>query len=278
MSSVSNLNSGLPEYGGYSARFGSQENYVNSYESLDAELTIETREGDVVTLSASMFSEMEAYEYNEYGAISSGNAGMQAAYHEREISLTSGEAFTFTVEGDLSEEELKDIEAIVKGIDEIIGEMAEGDMNDAIAKAMTMGTYDSVAMYEADISVAQSYEMFSETQTASYDRLGRMEGAELPEAEPEEKGVKLPNFMDQVAELLEEQEAERLARAQQPLSQLFDHHLAALEDMAEEDEELEAPEEMETAYATLETFANDVNQMITDYIRDLFQDTLDQIV
>ena len=276
MSSVSNLNSGLPEYGGYSARFGSQENYVNSYESLDAELTIETREGDVVTLSASMFSEMEAYEYNEYGAISSGNAGMQAAYHEREISLTSGEAFSFTVEGDLSEEELQDIEAIVKGIDEIIGEMAEGDMNDAIAKAMTMGTYDSVAMYEADISVAQSYEMFSETQTASYDRLG--EPAELPEAEPEEEVVELPNFMDQVAELLEEQEAERLARAQQPLSQLFDHHLAALEDMAEEDEELEAPEEMETAYATLETFANDVNQMITDMIRDLFQDTLDQIV
>lgn len=283
MSSVSNLNSGLPDYGGLSARTGSRQTYLNSYESMDAELTIQTKEGDVVTLSSSMFSEMKSYEYNSYAMVESDEASMQAAHHERGMVLTSGEEFRFTVEGDLSEEELKDIEAILKGIDEIIGEMADGDMEDAVAKAMTMGSYDSVAAYEADISMSQSYQVYTQTQTTAYDALGRGEENSLAGAPADssensvEEAAAGMTFMDKVAKLLEDQEKERLARAQQPLSQLLDHHLAALKEDAGEDEAVEEPE-AEPAYAAFESFSRDVNQMVSDMIKGMFKDTLDQIV
>ncbi len=279
MNSVSDLHSnGLQNQGNYSsARVASQELAVNSYESLEAGLTIQTREGDVVTLSASSFSEMDAYEYSSSGEISSKHGQVQAAYHEREITLTTGESFSFSVQGDLNEQELADIEAIVKGIDEIIGEMAEGDMGDAISKAMSMGTYDSVSMYEADISVERSYEMYSETRSASYDRLGRDMAEQLPAAEeavesPSDAGM---TFLDKIAELLEAQEEEALARAQQPLSQLFDHHIKALEEVAEEDEKaVEEP----AAYSALELAAREVDQMINDMIKDIFENTLNHII
>ncbi|MGD9824750.1 MAG: hypothetical protein AB7U36_10265, partial [Desulfobacter sp.] len=48
----------------------SSELYVKSYSSLDAGLTIQTREGDVVTLSTSQSSELEAYEYSSQGLVS----------------------------------------------------------------------------------------------------------------------------------------------------------------------------------------------------------------
>jgi putative lipoic acid-binding regulatory protein len=280
MNSVSDLHSnGLQNQGNYSsARVSSQELAVNSYESLEAGLTIQTREGDVVTLSASSFSEMDAYEYSSRGEVSSKHGQVQASYTEREITLTTGESFSFSVQGDLNEQELADIEAIVKGIDEIIGEMAEGDMGDAISKAMSMGTYDSVSMYEADISVERSYAMYSEARSASYDRLGRGRAEQLPATEEPvaERAVDAGmTFLDKVAELLEAQEEEALARAQQPLSQLFDHHIKTLEEVAEEDEEaVEEP----AAYSALELAAREVDQMINDMIKDIFENTLNKII
>ncbi|MDD9302530.1 MAG: hypothetical protein HUK40_09390 [Desulfobacter sp.] len=125
------------------------EHSLNSYESLDAGLTIKTREGDVVTLSSSRFSEINAREYSREGEITSQNGQSLSKYNLREITLTTGEMFSFSVEGDLSEAELADIESIVAGVDSIIGEMATGDMDDAISKAMAMGSYDSVSSYEA---------------------------------------------------------------------------------------------------------------------------------
>ena len=280
MNSISDLHSnGLQNHGNYSsARVASQELAVNSYESLEAGLTIQTREGDVVTLSASSFSEMDAYEYSSSGEISTENGKVQAAYSEREITLTTGESFSFSVQGDLNEQELADIEAIVKGIDAIIGEMAEGDMDDAISKAMSMGSYDSVSMYAADISVERSYAMYSETSSASYDRLGRDMAEQLPAAEepaaPSAADAGM-SFLDKMAELLEAQEEEAVARAQQPLSKLFDHHMSALEEATEEDEEaVEEP----AAYSALELAAKEVDQMINDMIKDIFDNTLNQII
>ncbi len=277
MNSISDLNSnGLQNQGNYSsARASSQELSVNSYESLEAGLTIQTREGDVVTLSSSSFSQMDAYEYSSSGEVSSKHGQMQASYQERQITLTTGESFSFSVQGDLNEQELADIEAIVKGIDEIIGEMAAGDMGDAISKAMSMGTYDSVSMYEADISVERSYEMFSATRSTSYDSLGQGASEKLPAVEPAavepiDAGM---TFLDKVAELLEAQEEEAIARAQQPLSQLFDHHIKALKEVAEEDEEVEEP-----SYSALETASREIDQMITDMIKDIFENTLNQII
>ena len=218
--------------------------YVNSYSSLDAGLTIQTREGDVVTLSTSQYSELEAYDYSSQGVLSNEDGYTAASYNVREITLSSGETFTFTVEGDLSEEELEDIESIISGVDGIIGEMMEGDMEGAIGQALSMGSYESISMYQADITVSHSYAMYSEEQSSNAGALGRDMAPSLIDAVSEEvdeveSAEEAPredletSLMEQLAKLLEEQEEEALARATQPLSALFDHYLARQEEEEE---------------------------------------------
>jgi len=287
MNSLSQVNSNIGHgYHGKASNgsMSSSEVSVNSYESLEAGLTIQTREGDVVTLSTSQYSELDAREYSGQGQISQGNRQASAAYNVREITLSSGEAFSFSVEGDLSEEELKDIESIVAGVDEIIGEMAEGDMADAVSKAMSMGSYDSISTYAADISVERSYEIYAQTQSESYNR-GREVGndalsaQQLPKAEEQLPLTNIDtgaSFLDQITELLEQQKEESVARARQPLSQLFDHHMNAL---AQVEEDASADEiQEEPMYRALETAAKDVDQMINEMVKDIFENTLSRLI
>jgi len=274
-----------------------REMSVNSYESLDAGLTIQTREGDVVTLSTSQFSELNAYEYDSSGKISGRRGSMSAAYNTREITLSSGEQFSFSVKGDLSEEELKDIEAIVAGVDGIIGEMAEGDMDEAVSKALSMGSYDSISRYEADIQIQNSYSMAAETRSAEYDggrgrRHSRGYGR-LPAPEPVSEQGAVPerindpgtSFMDKVAELLEQQKEDAVARARQPLSKLFEHHLGGLKKQEETETEAEnmgiyGPNETAelSMYKIFESAAKEVDQIIQDMVRGMFQNTLDRMI
>jgi hypothetical protein len=171
MTSLPDVNSRQSTYpggfqdAGFSA--STQRRGLNSYERMDAGLTIKTREGDIVTLSASRFSELTAREYSSQGEMTSRDGQVSARTHQRQIELSTGEAFSFSVQGDLNEQELADIEKIVSGIDKIIYEMAEGDMDDAVALALSMDHYDSVAMYEADISMARSYASYTETSAAA---------------------------------------------------------------------------------------------------------------
>lgn len=277
MNSISDTSSqGLQGRGDYSnaynSRFSGQSSQlsVNSYESLDAGLTIKTREGDIVTLSTSRFSEMNANEYNSHGQIETPNGSMTASRQTRELTLTTGELFSFSVEGDLNEQELADIESIIKGVDGIIGEMAEGDMDDAVAKAMAMGSYDSVSMYEADITVQRSYGVRSETRSSESGRLAQSPRAPQPPGLDYQKpAAHVSSFVDQVAQLLEAQKEEALVQAQQPLSQLFAHYLKDKDG----GEAAEKPQ-----YKALEVASKDINQLINDMVKDVFKDTLDQMI
>jgi hypothetical protein len=274
MSSLPEINSRVPQHQagfsqpGFSGRSSRTE--VNAYESMDAGLTIKTREGDVVTLSTSRFSELNAREYNSQGTLVSDGRQVSASRHEREIQLATGEAFSFSVQGDLNEQELADIENIVSGIDSIIAEMAEGDMEDAFAKAMSMGSYDSVAMYEADITMKTSYSVYTEAQAVNTELPGPLERDSL--LKPVNALAEGGSFLDQVASLLEAQEERALAYAQQPLSQLFDHYR---EGMKEDDEAETTPGY--AAMAAVEQAERSIDQMIEQMVKDLFGKTLDQL-
>jgi len=254
---------------------------ISSYESMDAGLTIKTREGDIVTLSTSRFSSLNASQYTSQGSVATEEGQVSASYSERQIELASGETFSFSVEGDLNEQELADIESIISGVDSIIYEMAEGDMEEAVALALSMGTYDSVYSYEADITVARGYSYYSEIATTeSVPSLAASGGSSgygtslLPSMNT--------SFMDEVAGFLEDQEAEALAYAQQPLSQLFDYYLeqqaeedaAASEDKTDSlDRALKSP-----TVTALENAAKTVELLIQELVKDVFDKTLDELV
>lgn len=142
---------------------------LSKSENVSTDLTIKTSEGDIVKISAQSFYDFKSLLYNKKGQVYSdaGTITNQTSY--REMTLASGESFTFSVAGHLNAEELKDIEKIVKQIDNIIHDMKKGDMGNAIEKALNMGGYNTISGFSADLSVKQSYSMISQIQNKIAD-------------------------------------------------------------------------------------------------------------
>jgi putative lipoic acid-binding regulatory protein len=213
-------------------------NYVrkqsfSAYESLDAGLSIKTKEGDLITLTSSSYAEVDAFMYDSKGVLQTDSGKVMVSQNIREITLRSGESFTFSVVGDLNEEELEDIEAIVKGIDEVISQMAVGDMEGAVAKAVSMGGYDSVSMYAADITYQRSYAMTSEVQAETVKTLP--EAGIMPEDNTlpgnyrshQKRNNSLYNidkFIEKMMKNMEKFEEKLIDKAQTPIDKLFRHH------------------------------------------------------
>jgi len=247
----------------------SRKQSVNAYASLNTGLTIKTREGDIVTLSSNSFSQLDAFEYNSRGEIRTDSASARASQHTREITLTTGERFSFSVQGDLNEQELADIEAIVKGVDSIAAEVAQGDMDEAFEKAMSMGNYSSVSMYSAEISHQRSYSVSEETRSTSHGPLSGPNPAQGTVGENSQRSLPVDSFFEKMAQLIEKQEEKLLAKAQQPLTALFDQLLKNKEDA----EERETP-----AYGALKTMGDAVDQLINDILKNAFATTLNGVV
>lgn len=279
----------------------SNELYVNSYSSLDAGLTIQTREGDVVSLSTSQYSDLEAYEYSSQGVIRNEDGYAAASYNVREITLSTGETFTFTVEGDLSEEELEDIESIITGVDGIIGEMMDGDLQDAVSQAMSMGYYDTISSYEADITVQYGYAMYSQEQTSTTGALGQelaqayLEDSDDTSIDDGKTSPAIGNLetplTDQLTKLLEQQRENALALAREPLSSLFDHYLETQEaleanetDQAQGEKgdalvEENGTKDTVTSFSDLlEIAAQAVDRTIADMVKSAFENTLKSVI
>jgi len=229
---------------------------VSAQESLNAGLTIKTKEGDLVTLNSNTYAQLDAFQYNSRGVLETDTGTAMVSKNHREITLTTGESFSFSVVGDLSEDELSDIEVIIKGIDEIISEMAQGDMDEAIATALSMGGYDTVSMYSADITYEKSYEMMTQTSAQQIEpelKSGSKSEQPLPEPSnlsdmvpnnngqrtttiepfpdnyrpPKNKGNSLRNidrFVEKMAKELEKHKDELVDKAQKPIDNLFNHH------------------------------------------------------
>ncbi len=217
---------------------------ISAYENLDAGLTIQTKEGDLVTLTSNTYAQLDAHMYDSRGVLQAESGSAMVTQNIREITLTSGERFSFSVIGDLNEVELADIEAIVKGIDKIISEMVQGDMDDAVDKALSMGGYDTVSMYAADISYEKSYQMTSQTRTQTMGSIPDPKSEMLPKEEspaapvnrffPEnytpgkqkESAIKNINkFIEKMTEQLAKHEEKLVDKAQKPIDKLFRHHL-----------------------------------------------------
>lgn len=142
---------------------------LSKSENVSTDLTIKTSEGDIVTISTQSFYDFKSLLYDKKGQIYSDAGAITNRISYKEMTLKSGESFTFSVAGHLNEEELKDIEKIVKQIDNIIHDMKKGDMGNAIKKALNMGGYDTISGFSADLSVKQSYSMISQIQNKIAD-------------------------------------------------------------------------------------------------------------
>ncbi len=277
---------------------------LSAYESLDAGLTIKTREGDLVTLTSSTFARFDASMYNSRGVMQTDSGTVSVAENYRQITLSSGESFSFTVAGDLSDEELEDIENIVKGIDDIISRMGKGNLDGAVSKAMsmTMENYDTVAMYQADITYQRSYAMSSEQayadqeavqdtqQTASVPKSAEPEIlprenpgtlSSVTEPYPENHSPKkeksnsirdINQFVEKMVNQLAEHDDKMVHKAEKPLDKLFRHHMKKIG-------KNNGAIRRDPAYDALETARKAVSQVISQITAEFsFTDTLADVL
>ena len=283
---------------------------ISAYESLDAGLTIQTKEGDLVTLSSNTYAALDAHMYNSKGILQTESGTAMVTQNSREITLTSGESFSFSVVGDLSEDELADIEAIVKGIDEIISEMAAGDMDDAVNKALSMGGYDTVSMYAADISYQRSYQMTSEVQAETVKAMPEPEPVPLPEGENsvQTEPVLLPegenpiqsvnepfpengsphkqknnsinninHFVEKMVEKLEKHEDKLIAKAQKPIDKLFRHHLEDVK-QTRDNKKNGKNHEKQSIYNVIDNVRKQIDELIAQMKEKMFDDDLSALL
>ncbi len=141
--------------------------------SRNVELSVVTAEGDRVTLTASASSESTLADYRHLG----GNTKYSEHSSSREL--------TFSVEGDLSREELKDLKKVFSAFKKIIKKFFQGDLGGALhkadkgiarfAKSDSLASFDLALDYQRSVSVTQLSERTSsstaEVQASPIDAL-----------------------------------------------------------------------------------------------------------
>ncbi len=116
---------------------------VNISRSQSSDFTIVTAEGDTVTLSSSRSSELAFATYNPLG--DSGSASRSAA------SFSTSRDFSFSVEGDLNKEELKDIRRAIKTVMKSARDVLRGDDEKAFRRASKLSNLDQIASLDANL-------------------------------------------------------------------------------------------------------------------------------
>jgi hypothetical protein len=127
-------------------------------------ISILTSEGDVVTISSHEEFHTGYYSYQE---ATSGNGNL--SYQEgRQIELSAEKAFSLSVEGDLSKQEIKDIKKSLKLINKILNGYQSGDIEKVLKNVSKIGKLDTIAGLEASIQQVSSvsYEQQSIARTA----------------------------------------------------------------------------------------------------------------
>ncbi len=205
-----------------------REQSISTGELLETDLVIQTKDGDTVTINSESFSQLDAYTYEGQAMMQTGSGTTLYSENYREISLSSGESFSFSVEGDLSEEELQDIDTMLRGLDRVITDVKEGDMDGAIKNALRLGEFDSFSAYKVDISYQQSYQMTSTTAAVAEETLSTpVEGEMLTDFSETARGETsqlFDMFFESLIMELDTEKPELVTAARNPIHKLMERH------------------------------------------------------
>lgn len=139
-----------------------------------SELTLTTRDGDEVTIS---FSSVRAFEANREleiqqridrpGADGEGSTELQLSASQS-YEFYQSERFSFSVEGELSQQEIDDIAKFVEGTSGLVDEFFNGDIQSAFEQASEIGLEDSqIAGFALELSRTETVETVQQYQQVS---------------------------------------------------------------------------------------------------------------
>jgi len=127
----------------------SSNNYASQANSSD--LSITTADGDIVSISFSALEESQSSENFSYYA---GQDSTQMSY-QSSASSYSEMNFSFSVQGDLDEDELHAIQSLIKDISKIEKDFFSGNIDKAFNKALELG-YDEQQLSSFNLELRQT--------------------------------------------------------------------------------------------------------------------------
>ncbi|WP_028582178.1 hypothetical protein [Desulfogranum japonicum] len=217
------------------------EKEIKYRQSLDAGITLQTQEGDIVTLTANEYSQFDAYQYNRAGIIQNDNEVALYSVNQQQIQLASGQSFSFTVNGNLSENEIADIKDLLTDLDAVISEVKQGNLEDALGYALEVGEgNETIQSFTAAVKYEQVYQMESIEQ---YEALSSPQvdsetndntdvaQSNTTESLPGSKGNKyghydpLEKFFRKLTDQLAKHDNQILGFARNPINALLQQHI-----------------------------------------------------
>ncbi|MBF0395319.1 MAG: hypothetical protein HQK78_00955 [Desulfobacterales bacterium] len=148
----------------------SQITSLSNESKQNTDITIMTSEGDKVTLSSSM----EA-SYSGYENISRSKAEFSKFQSQ---NLSFSKSLAISVEGNLSEDELKDIQTAVKTIGKAFEDFLSGDVDKATDRVLKIGEMDSISSLEATLEQTIEQNFMSQTTTETNEVLSPIDPME----------------------------------------------------------------------------------------------------
>ena len=129
-------------------------------------LSVTTAEGDTITLSADLESDFRAVNYTSHTEGDGHVVDVRAKYTEYSLK----QEFGVTVEGDLNEQEVKDLEKLFRKVANIFKQYVSGQDEEALAKtaklAERFGHLSSLSGLDLSVDVERSVTIFA-AQAAS---------------------------------------------------------------------------------------------------------------
>jgi hypothetical protein len=125
----------------------SRSAYLGISEEQSADIEINTADGDTVTISSDIHSEANLLTYRHLAFNGEGGEAEQLQLAE----LREERTFALSVTGDLNEQEIADIQALLKDLEKSLKSFLLG--NEPAADAQSPGSYASLGSYTADFEL-----------------------------------------------------------------------------------------------------------------------------
>jgi hypothetical protein len=131
-------------YGNFASAGGLR---VDAAYSRSSDIVIQTLDGDTVTLSSST---QNSSGYETYESLAMGKGAFAYRYGEAAY-LESRQQMNISVTGDLSREELKEINKILGTLDEMMKDLLAGDLTGALSKSSRFTEMDAISSFSANM-------------------------------------------------------------------------------------------------------------------------------
>jgi hypothetical protein len=118
------------------------------FQAQAANVSISTKEGDAVTVSLLSERSLQYLNYSAEGTVE----GQETSISGSALSYSASEASVISVQGDLNNRELHDIDKSLQTIDKAYRDLEKGHTFQAAKRIANLDKYESIARLDANVS------------------------------------------------------------------------------------------------------------------------------